>query len=145
MIKCMQCPGSACLLSLCLYFNIYETVTIISIKFKALYCILSSIVHTFYIKNGAKIFHVHYMWKVAEKGFKMAFMMNKLAMINSCEIILENKKKWFFCQKHCEIQVRTILVCPIYSIKCGTSQLFVIASYRLKSQLKMHRTAKSHV
>jgi hypothetical protein len=28
-------------------------------------------------------------WKVAENGFKMAFMMNKLAMINSCEIILE--------------------------------------------------------
>jgi hypothetical protein len=26
---------------------------------------------------------------VAEKGFKMAFMMNKLAMINSCEIFLE--------------------------------------------------------
>jgi hypothetical protein len=29
------------------------------------------------------------MWKVAEKGFKMAFMMIKLAMINSSEIILE--------------------------------------------------------
>ncbi len=27
------------------------------------------------------------------KGFKMAFMMNKLAMINSCEIILEKLKK----------------------------------------------------
>jgi len=27
--------------------------------------------------------------RLAEKGFKMAFMMNKLAMINSCEIILE--------------------------------------------------------
>jgi hypothetical protein len=25
----------------------------------------------------------------AEKGFKMSFMMNKLAMINFCEIILE--------------------------------------------------------
>jgi hypothetical protein len=32
---------------------------------------------------------VHYTWKVAEKGFKMGFTMNKLAMINSCEIILE--------------------------------------------------------
>jgi hypothetical protein len=31
----------------------------------------------------------HYTWKVAEKGFKMAVMINKLAMINSCEIILE--------------------------------------------------------
>jgi hypothetical protein len=28
-------------------------------------------------------------WKVAEKGFKIAFMMNKLAMIISFEIILE--------------------------------------------------------
>jgi hypothetical protein len=35
------------------------------------------------------IFPAYYKWKVAEKGFKMAFMMNKPAMINSCEIILE--------------------------------------------------------
>jgi hypothetical protein len=33
-----------------------------------------------------------YTWKVAEKGFKMAFMMNKLAMINSCEIVVEKLK-----------------------------------------------------
>ncbi len=45
-----------------------------------------------YIKNDAEIFLAHYTLKVAEKGFKMAYMMNKLAMINSCEIILENKK-----------------------------------------------------
>ena len=51
--------------------------------------VLLSIVHTFFIENDAEIFHAHYTWKVAEKGFKMAFMMNKLAMINSCEIILE--------------------------------------------------------
>ncbi len=43
----------------------------------------------FYIENDAEIFPVHYTWKVAEKGFKMAFMMNKLAMNNSCEIIVE--------------------------------------------------------
>jgi hypothetical protein len=41
--------------------------------------------------NDAEIFPVHYTWKVAEKGFKMVLMINKLAMINSCEIILE---KW---------------------------------------------------
>jgi hypothetical protein len=46
-------------------------------------------VPTFYIKNDAEIFPVHYMWKVAEKGFKMAFIINKLAMNYSCEIILE--------------------------------------------------------
>ena len=45
--------------------------------------------HFFYIENDAEIFPAHYTWKVAEKGFKMAFIMNKLAMINSCEIILE--------------------------------------------------------
>jgi hypothetical protein len=44
---------------------------------------------TFCIKNDAEIFPAHYPWKVADKGFMMAFMMNKLAMINSCEIILE--------------------------------------------------------
>ncbi len=43
----------------------------------------------FYIENDAEILHANYTWKVAEKRFKMAFMMNKLAMINSCEIILE--------------------------------------------------------
>jgi hypothetical protein len=39
-----------------------------------------------------------YTWKVAEKGFKIAFMMNKLAMIISFESFLE-KQKYFFCQK----------------------------------------------
>ncbi len=43
----------------------------------------------FCIENDAEIFPAHYTWKVADKGFKMAFMMNKLAIINSCEIILE--------------------------------------------------------
>jgi hypothetical protein len=49
---------------------------------------------TFYIKNDAEIFPAHYTWKVAEKGFKMAFMINKDTMMNSCKIILE--KKIFF-------------------------------------------------
>jgi hypothetical protein len=40
-----------------------------------------------YIENDAEIFPTHYTWKVTEKGFKMAFMMNKLAMI-----ILEKQK-----------------------------------------------------
>jgi hypothetical protein len=43
----------------------------------------------FYIENDSEIFLAYYTWKVAEKGFKMAFMMIKLAMINSCEVILE--------------------------------------------------------
>ena len=43
------------------------------------------------MQNDAEIFPVHYTWKVAEKGFKMAFMMNKLAMNNSCEILVEKK------------------------------------------------------
>jgi hypothetical protein len=40
-------------------------------------------------ENDAEIFPVCCTWKVAERGFKMALMMNKLAMIISCEIILE--------------------------------------------------------
>jgi hypothetical protein len=44
---------------------------------------------TFYIENDVEIFPAQYTWKVAEKGFKMAFMMIKLARVNSCEIILE--------------------------------------------------------
>jgi hypothetical protein len=49
--------------------------------------------HFFYIENDAEIFPAHYTWKVAKKGFKMAFMMNKLAMIYFCDIILEKLKK----------------------------------------------------
>jgi hypothetical protein len=41
------------------------------------------------MENDAEIFPAHYTWMVAEKEFKMAPMMSKLAMINSCEIILE--------------------------------------------------------
>jgi len=44
---------------------------------------------TFYIENDGEIFLVHYTWKVAEKWFKIAFMMNKLAKIISFEIVLE--------------------------------------------------------
>ncbi len=41
------------------------------------------------MENDAEVFPAHYTWKVTEKGFKMASMMNKLAIIISCEIILE--------------------------------------------------------
>jgi hypothetical protein len=42
------------------------------------------------MENDAKIFPAHCdTWKVAEKGFKRACMVNKLRMIYSCEIILE--------------------------------------------------------
>jgi hypothetical protein len=41
------------------------------------------------MENDVEILNAHYTWKVAEKGFKMASMINKLAMMNSCEIILE--------------------------------------------------------
>ncbi len=47
--------------------------------------------HFFYMENDAEIIPAHHKWKVAEIGFKMACMMNKLAMISSCEIILEKK------------------------------------------------------
>ncbi len=57
---------------------------------QSIYHILSIIVRTFYIENDAEIFPAHYTWKVAEKGFKIAFVINKLIMINSFEIILEN-------------------------------------------------------
>ncbi len=43
----------------------------------------------FYIENDAEIFPAQYTWNVAEKGFQIAFMMNKLAMNNSCKIIVE--------------------------------------------------------
>ncbi len=45
--------------------------------------------HFFYIENYAEIFPAHDTQKVAEKGFKIAFMMIKLAIIISFEIIIE--------------------------------------------------------
>ena len=63
--------------------------------------------HFLYIETDAEIFPAHYTWKVAQEVFKIAFMMNKLAMIISFQIILEN---------HCEIQVCTILVCILDKI-----------------------------
>jgi hypothetical protein len=42
-----------------------------------------------YIETDAEIFPAHYTWKVAQEVFKIAFMMNKLAMIISFQIILE--------------------------------------------------------
>jgi hypothetical protein len=45
------------------------------------------------MENDDEIFLARYTWKVAEKGFKMASMMKKLAMINSCKIINEKLKK----------------------------------------------------
>ena len=60
--------------------------------------------------------------EVTEKGFKMASMLNKLAMINSCEIILENKNN-ISAKNHCEIQVRTVVVCALYLIKYRTNPL----------------------
>jgi hypothetical protein len=66
----------------------YSNVNTLYTVFYQVYCTL------FYIENNAEIFPVHYTWKVAEKGLKMAFMMNIDAKIISCKIILE--KKYFF-------------------------------------------------
>jgi hypothetical protein len=46
-------------------------------------------VPTFYIENDAEIFPLCYTWKVTEKGFMIALMMNKFVMVTSFEIILE--------------------------------------------------------
>jgi predicted Zn-dependent protease len=70
------------------------------------------------MENDAEIFPAHYTWTVVEKGFKMASMMNKLVMINSCEIFLKNKC-FLFAKNHYEIQMCTILVGTLYSIKYG--------------------------
>ncbi len=42
----------------------------------------------FHIENNAEIFPAHYTWKVAEKGFKMGFRMNKFAMMIIISIFL---------------------------------------------------------
>jgi hypothetical protein len=75
------------------------------------------------------------------RWFKMAIMMNKLAMINSCEIILEALKNNFFAKNHCEIQVGTILVCALYPIKYGTFDLEFCLNFLLKFVSRLeHKT-----
>ncbi len=51
--------------------------------------------HFFYIEDDADIFPVHYTWRVAEKGFKMAFVMNILARLILVKLFL----KIFFPKK----------------------------------------------
>jgi hypothetical protein len=75
-------------------------------------------VHFCNIENDAEIFPTLYTWKVAEKGFKIALMMSKLAMIILVKLFLKNKYI-FFTKNHFEIQVRAILVCTLHSIKYG--------------------------
>jgi hypothetical protein len=41
--------------------------------------------------------------RIAEKGFKMAFMMNKLAMNDFCEIIVENKNNKIILKFRCAL------------------------------------------
>ncbi len=57
---------------------------------------------------------------VFEKGFKMAFMMNELV-----KLFLKHKQ-YFFAKNHCEIQVHTILVCALYSIKYDKFQFLLL-------------------
>jgi hypothetical protein len=73
-----------------IYLPLILTLRPYPLRIKYQYCrILLSTVCTFSTLNDAEIFPAHYTWKIAEKGLKMAFMMNKPAMIKSCEIILE--------------------------------------------------------
>jgi hypothetical protein len=77
------------------------------------------------MENDAEIFLAHYTWKVTEKGFEMAFMMNKHAMIMFVKLFLKNKNN-FFAKNQCEIQLSTKLVCALYSIKYGILSLLYI-------------------
>jgi hypothetical protein len=60
-------------------------------------------------------------------------MINKLAMIIFCEIILKN----FFVKNHCEIQVRIVLECALYLIKYGNK-----LKAKARSLLKTARSEK---
>jgi hypothetical protein len=64
----------------------------------AMYCILLSILHTFFKENDDEILPAHYTWKVVGKGLKIKWVMRcweRLAGWN----ILENQNNSFFCQK----------------------------------------------
>ncbi len=73
------------------------------------------------MENDAEIFPVHYTWKVAEKGFKRWFLWRiNLRWLILVNLFLKNNIN-FFAKNHSEIQVRTVLVCALYSIKYGKS------------------------
>ncbi len=94
------------------------------------------------IEKDTEIFPAHYTWKVAEKVFKMAFMMNKLAMINFLKLFLKNKYN-SFAKNHREIQVHAILICTLYSIKCG---IFLLSQCPLKNcHYRYHKLSSKFV
>jgi hypothetical protein len=69
----------AFLITLCLNICVLITLMLVNLfvlncKYACIYCILKSIVCTFYIKNDAEIFPVHYTWKVAQKGYNLMFL-----------------------------------------------------------------------
>ncbi len=67
------------------YFT-HVSLNLKTFKFNIFYWVQCALL---YIENDAEILPVRYTRKVAEKEFKMALIMNKLAMINSCEITIE--------------------------------------------------------
>jgi hypothetical protein len=52
--------------------NLYSAVLAVNV-----YCILSSIVRTFFKENYDEILFVHFTWKAPEKGFKIGKVMAK--------------------------------------------------------------------
>jgi hypothetical protein len=84
------------------------------------------------VEYDAEIFPAHYTWKVAEKGFMMASMMNKLVIL--LKLFLKNKIN-FFAKNHCQIQVHTILVCALYSIKYSNLFKLTLLAIRLGRRL----------
>jgi hypothetical protein len=58
---------------------------------------------TFFKENYDEILLAHYTWKVSEKGFKIS-----MVMVKNC----------------CKINVRTVLICALYSIKLGNLTYF---------------------
>jgi hypothetical protein len=60
----------------CLRERLYCSKITLFIKLESLLYFMEYSAHFFYIENDAEIFPAHYSWKVAEKGFKIAFMIS---------------------------------------------------------------------
>jgi hypothetical protein len=88
-------------------------------------CILLSKVRTFFIENDAEIFIWHIIHgSLLTKDLRWLLWWINLQWLILVKLSLKNKNN-FFAKYHCEIQVHTILVCTLYSIKYSKNRLVI--------------------
>ncbi len=81
------------------------------------------------LSNSAQYFTLKMMLKYSlctiqlRNGLRWLLWWINLQSLNLVKLFLKNKNN-FFAKNHCEFQVRTILVCTLYTIKYGNKNMY---------------------